>query len=282
MVLADGSVVRASADENPDLFWAVRGAGANFGIVTAFEFEVDEVGDMGWATLVFDASDTAGFLQAWGDTIEAAPRDLTSFLILGPPRRGQPAVAQVMALVNSDDPDTILSRLQPLANIAPLYDHSVVLTSYANLMANAQGGDHNGQGEPVARSGLVRHITPEFAAAAARLIHSGVVYFFQIRSVGGAVSDVDPDATAYAHRSANFHVTAFGSARERLNVLWDALHEHFDGLYLSFDTDLRPERLHDAFPPKTLERLRELKARYDPENIFRDNFNIVPQAVLAG
>jgi hypothetical protein len=281
MVLADGSVVRASDEENADLFWAVRGAGANFGIVTSFEFEVDEVGDVGFAQLVFDASDTAGFLQKWGAAVEAAPRDLTSFLIMGRPRRGQPMVAQVMALVDSDEAETIINRLQPIAEIAPMYDQNIFITSYANIMTNVQGGDHSGQGEPVARSGLIQHITPQFADAAARLIHSGVVYFFQIRSVGGAVSDVAPDATAYSHRAANFSVTAFGSSRARLDALWDEMDHHFEGLYLSFETDPRPARINDAFPPKTLDRLRALKARYDPTNVFRDNFNVAAR-VLAG
>ena len=278
MVLADGSVVRASDEENPDLFWAVRGAGANFGIVTSFEFEVDEVGEVGWAQLAFDASDTAGLLEKWGAAVEAAPRDLTSFIILGRPRRGQPVVAQVMAVVDSDRPDTIIDRLQPIAEIAPMYDQSVVVTSYASIMANAHGSDHNGQGEPFVRSGLIEHITPEFATAAAWLIRSGATFFFQIRSVGGAVSDVDPDATAYGNRSANFSVTAVGANRERLNTAWEEVYEHFDGLYLSFDTDLRPERLDDAFPPRTIGRLRGLKSRYDPDDVFRDNFNIAPQA----
>jgi FAD/FMN-containing dehydrogenase len=279
VVLADGSVVRASDGENPDLFWAVRGAGANFGVVTAFEFEVDEVGDVGWGQLVLDASDTAGLLQRWGAAVEAAPRDLTSFIILGPPRRGQPMIAQVLAMVNSDNPDTIIERLQPIAAAAPLYDHNIVITSYAGVMANASGQEHNGQGEPSARSGLIGHITPAFATAAARLLHSGAVYFFQIRSVGGAVADVDADATAYANRAANFSVTALGASRERLNLLWDELQHHFDGLYLSFETDQRPERLSDAFPPRTLERLRALKRRYDPGNLLRDNFNVAPEAV---
>ena len=278
IVLADGSLVRASDDENADLFWAVRGAGANFGIVTAFEFEVDPVGPVGWAQLVLDASDPADLLEQWGAIVEAAPRDLTSFIILGPPRRGQPAIAQVMTVVDSDEPEVIISRLQPIANIAPLLDQSVVITPYAGIMANAQGGDHNGQGEPASRSGLIEHITPEFARAAAQLLRSDVIYFFQIRSVGGAVADVDPDATAYGYRSANFSVAAIGANRERVNVLWDALlAPHFDGLYLSFDTDQRPERLNDAFPPRTLERLRALKLRYDPDNVFRDNFNVAPE-----
>jgi alkanesulfonate monooxygenase SsuD/methylene tetrahydromethanopterin reductase-like flavin-dependent oxidoreductase (luciferase family) len=280
MVLADGSVVRASEDENTDLFWAVRGAGANFGIVTSFEFEVDEVDNVGWAQLVLDASHTADFLAQWGAAVEAAPRDLTSFLIMGRPRQGQPLIAQVMSMVDSDDPDTIINRLQPIANIAPLYDQSIVITSYANVMANAQGGDHNGQGEPTARSGLINHITPAFASAAERMIRSGVVYFFQIRSVGGAVSDVDRDATAYGNRSANFSVTAFGANRERMDAMWDGLSGHFDGLYLSFETDLRPERLTEAFPPRTIERLRDLKSRYDPDNVFRDNFNITPHSLV--
>ena len=276
MVLADGSVVRASEAEHPGLFWAVRGAGGNFGIVTAFEFEVEEVGDVGWATLVYDARDTARLLERWGAAVEAAPRDLTSFLMMGPPRRGQPAVAQAMTMVASSDPETVVSRLQPLAEAAPLYDASAVIMPYASVMANAQRTDHSGQGEPIARSGLLRRLTPAFAAAADRLLRSGAVYFFQIRSVGGAVADVDPDATAYAYRSANFHVTALGTGHERMNALWDALRPHFEGLYLSFETDLRPERLNDAFPPRTLERLRALKAQYDPENVFRDNFNIQP------
>jgi hypothetical protein len=190
-------------------------------------------------------------------------------------------VAQVMALVDSDEAETIINRLQPIAEIAPMYDQNIFITSYANIMTNAQGGDHNGQGEPVARSGLIQHITPQFADAAARLIRSGVVYFFQIRSVGGAVSDVAPDATAYSHRAANFSVTAFGSSRARLDALWDEMDPHFEGLYLSFETDPRPERINDAFPPKTLDRLRALKARYDPTNVFRDNFNVAAR-VLAG
>jgi hypothetical protein len=148
-------------------------------------------------------------------------------------------------------------------------------------MANAALGDYDGQGEPAVRSGLIEHITPEFAAAAELLVRSGVVYFFQIRSVGGAVSDVDADATAYANRSANFSVIAFGASRQRLDAVWDELHHHFDGLYLSFETDPRPERIAEAFPPRTLTRLRELKERYDPTNVFRDNFNVA-QLVPAG
>ncbi|MGI5287779.1 LLM class flavin-dependent oxidoreductase [Nonomuraea polychroma] len=275
MVLADGTLVRADDTEHPELFWGVRGAGANFGIVTAFEFEVDEVGDVGFAQFVMDASDTAGFLRSWGAAVEAAPRDVTSSLIIGRPRPGQPTIAQVMAVVDADDADTVLDRLRPIAAVAPLLDYSIQILPYAAIM-NVPAGTHAGQGEPVTRSALADHLTPELADAAARLIDSGEPYFFQIRAVGGAASDVPADATAYAGRSANFQLVAFGSSRARLDRLWDEMRPHFSGIYLNFETDLRPERVHDAFPGETLRRLRVLKRRYDPDNVFRDNFNITP------
>ncbi|MEU4238989.1 LLM class flavin-dependent oxidoreductase [Actinoplanes sp. NPDC026619] len=274
LVLADGSRVHVSEAEHPDLFWAVRGAGANFGIVTAFEFQVDEVENVGFGQFVFDASDTAGLLERWGAAMEAAPRDLTTNLIVGAPRQGQ-SLAQVYGVVNSSTPDTIIDRLTPIARIAPLLDQQVQLVPYAGVM-NVPDAPHDGQGDPVARSGLIDHLTPSFCAAAAALVNGGAAYFFQIRSVGGAVADVPADATAYSHRAANFSVVAFGASRSRLDAAWGALASHFRGLYLSFETDLSPSRLADTWPPATLARLRALKKEYDPANVFRDNFNIDP------
>ncbi|MGP3915591.1 LLM class flavin-dependent oxidoreductase [Nonomuraea sp. 10N515B] len=275
MVLADGTMVRADDTEHSELFWGVRGAGANFGVVTAFEFEVDEVGDVGFAQFAMDASDTAGFLQSWGAAIEAAPRDVTGSLIMGRSRPGERVIAQLMTVVDADDAETVISRLQPIAAVAPLLDYSIQILPYAAIM-NVPPGTHAGQGEPVTRSALADHLTPELADAAARLIGSGELYFFQIRAVGGAASDVPADATAYAGRSANFQLVAFGSSRARLDRLWDELRPHFSGIYINFETDLRPERLHDAYPGETLPRLRALKRRYDPGNVFRDNFTITP------
>jgi FAD/FMN-containing dehydrogenase len=289
LVLADGTLVRASAEEGSteeerELFWGMRGAGANFGIATAFEFEVDELGhDVGWAQLAFDASDTAGFLERWGAAVEAAPRDLTSFLIMGAARPGQPRIAQLLSVVDSADPETVIDRLQPLAELAPLVDQAVSIVPYSAVMANNvargdhDGHDHDGQGEPHSRSGLIEHVTSAFAADAERLLDSGAVYFFQLRAMGGAVADIPDDATAFPNRSANFSVVALGADEDRLNAAWDGAYRHFTGLYLSFETDLRPERIDDAFPPSTLRRLRALKSRYDPHNVFRDNFSVAPR-----
>lgn len=276
VVLADGSIVRTDASNRPDLFWAIRGAGANIGVVTSFEFEVDEVGEVGWAQLAIQVDDVATFLEGYGRVMEASPRDTTVFLVMGGRRAGQPQVAQFYGLVDSADPDTIIARLQPFAELGPLVQQSVQLTTYAQVMANADLGPHHGSGEPHSRSALLEHVTPEVARAAERMLDSGAVPFFQLRAVGGAVADVAEDATAYAHRAANFSLVAIGGDPGRLDRAWESIADHADGMYLSFDSSLRPERIAEAFPPATLERLRAIKAEVDPDGVFRDNFAIDP------
>ncbi len=274
VVLADGSLVRTDASTRPELFWAIRGAGGNVGIVTAFEFEVDEVGEVGWAQLAFDASDAEEFLVGYGRIMESAPRDLTAFLIMGGTRPGQPRIAQVMAMVDSDDADTIIERLQPFAELAPLVQQSVTLTTYPRVMANADLGPQHGSGEPHSRSALVEHITPAFARDAVVMMDAGDSYFLQFRSVGGAVSDVPEGETVYSHRSANFSVIAMGANPDRLDASWEAVAAHGQGMYLSFDTSLRPERITTAFPVDVIERLRAIKAEVDPDGLFGDNFAV--------
>ncbi|MCL3836583.1 LLM class flavin-dependent oxidoreductase [Aeromicrobium duanguangcaii] len=269
MVLADGSVVRATEQENAELFWAARGAGANFGIATAFEFVVDEVPAVGWAQLGFDVADPAAFLADFGRVTTAAPRETTPFLVFG--RSG---MAHVMAMVDSDDPDVIVSQLQPFAQIAPMVQQQVVIAPYADVMDMYPDAPHQAAGEPIARSGLVDDLTPEVAAASARLMNTGAVHFFQIRSIGGAVSDVAPDATAFAHRRARFQITAMGADDASLDRAWNHLSPYLNGTYLSFDTRTGPEQVAEAFPAATLDRLRSLKRELDPTTLFRDNFNV--------
>ncbi|MBE1875565.1 FAD-binding oxidoreductase [Myceligenerans pegani] len=288
LVLADGSQARASAEENPELFWAVRGAGANFGVVTAFEFEVYDVAEVGWAKLTLVSDDIEKSLLRFGEVATGAPRDTTVFLVTGRPRQGR-SIVQLFAIVDSPDPAVVAERLTPFLDLGALAQQEVFVTRYRDIMGQAHdvGPDgHQGRGEPVSRSAFLPAITPEYARDTAELLRSGRVHFFELRPMGGAIADVPAGETAFAHRTPAFQVTAMGADQVDLNARWDALADHFDGLYLSFDTDRRPERLDEAFPPPVLERLRELKRRYDPHNLFRDNFNIDPrtghEAVGAG
>jgi FAD/FMN-containing dehydrogenase len=256
------------ADE--DLLWAIRGAGGNFGIVTALELEAYEVGDVVFSSMAFDARDTAGVLERWGALVEASPRELTSFLNLFS-QRGVP-IAQLYSVYAGDDTQTAIDALTPLLETGPLLDQAAQLIPYPAVVAPAHNL-HVGQSETVVHSALLDHITPEAAA----ILASDRAGMIQIRAAGGAVNDVDPLATAYAHRTQNFAVSGAASVfrRDRLDAVWEQLRPHYSGIYLSFETDT--DRLEDAFPPETLERLRRLKGIYDPDNVFDQNFAIPPE-----
>lgn len=274
VVLADGTVVRASDTENADLFWAMRGAGANVGVAVSFDVIAQPVGHVAWVQLAFDATDLTDVLLRYAEATEAAPRDTTLFLLVSPGRAGTPPTARLYGVVDSDDPDTIIGRLQPFAAVAPLLDQSVQLGSYADVISNAPETAHSGQGEPAFRSGFLNHLDKHAAEAAAALVQSGSAPWFQVRPVGGAIADVSADATAYAHRAARYSVTAIGRS-SAFETSWQRLEQHFDGLYLSFESRLGDDVLARAFPPATLDRLRRVKSRYDPDNLFYDNFPVV-------
>ncbi|MFE9923144.1 LLM class flavin-dependent oxidoreductase [Streptomyces sp. NPDC005774] len=275
VVTADGRVLRVSSEEHPDLFWGLRGAGGNLGVVTWVEVEAMELGDVVFSRMVLDARDTTGLLRRWGAAMEAAPRELTSFLILSPARHGkdQDAIAQLMTVYAGDDTTAAVRELERLAGAGPLLDHQGYVLPYPGVV---QKGDrqHSGGGNPAVRSGLVTHLDDDVARAFGRVAGSGLSYFLQIRATGGAAHDLAPDATAYPHRHQNFLLTAMGASQDRLNEAWDTeVAPHTDGLYLSFDTDLRPGRLTDAFGAN-LARLRRVKHTYDPDNVFSANFPI--------
>jgi hypothetical protein len=215
----------------------------------------------------------AGMLERWGQLVEDAPRELTSFLTL------TSDVAQLYT-VYAGDAEPAVEALTPLLEAGRLLDQQASLVPYYAVVA-PQGGLHTGSSRPPAiRSGLIDHVTPALAHALVDILPFAP--FIQLRAVGGAVNDVDPEATAYAHRHQNFSLNALGRTLEQLNPIWDeAIAPHTDGMYLSFNTDPRPERLAEAFPGRTLDRLRELKAVYDPDNVFNQNMPIEPEVPAA-
>lgn len=214
-------------------------------------------------------------LVAFGQIASSAPRDTTAVLLAGAPDRSDLSTTTAV-VVDSVDPETILARVQPFVGLAPLVQRQVVVAPYAAVMNLHAAEQQHGQGEPVGRSGLVKTITPELAAELAALVRSTSAYLVQVRGLGGATADVSPDATAFAHRDAQFQVNALGIDSREVDRHWVRIRPYLGGVYLPFETDQDPARLGDVYPPATLERLRVLKRRLDPENLFRDNLNVDP------
>jgi FAD/FMN-containing dehydrogenase len=276
LVTADGEIRRVSADEEPDLFWAVRGAGANVGIATSFEFEASPTPIVVQATIAYDLGNPREFLSLWGSTVEQSPRQISAFLYIG---AGEAPFAQATIVFAGDDTDTASEALGPFVTLPGMRGHRAHLTPYASVPLTTDA-PHAGQQQVSAHTGLAVHLGEPVASSVSTLLGGGSVDMVQIRSVGGAINDVPADATAYAHRHQNFSVTAVSAGEAaRFDRAWDPVREVMDGMYFSFESDHAPDRIVDAFPPATLERLRSIKRQWDPDRVFTQNFDV---GVLAG
>ncbi|WP_267422201.1 MULTISPECIES: FAD-binding oxidoreductase [unclassified Curtobacterium] len=275
IVTADGRVHRVSETEDPDLFWAVRGAGANFGVVTSFDFEAAETSDVVQATVAYQPTDLAAFLVAWGRTVEEAASEVSAFLYIG---AGPRPFAQATVVYAGDDLGVAVPELERFVRLPGTAGQRSMVVPYSAVPLTS-GAPHTGQQRAAAHTGLAVHLDGDLSARIAVLLLAGGAEMVQIRSVGGAINDVDPDATAYAHRHQNFSVTAVSvDGGPAFHRAWEPVHERMDGMYLSFESDHRAEAVAEAFPPRTLARLRTLKARFDPDDVFDQNFDVTETA----
>ncbi|MGO4299068.1 FAD-binding oxidoreductase [Leifsonia sp. RAF41] len=271
VVLADGSVHVVSAEENVDLFWAVRGAGANMGIVTSFEFEASPTSEVARATIVYAPEDLASFFVSWGAAVEASPRAISAFLYVG---GGPTPFAQATVVYAGSDVNGAQKALTPFAALPGIRGQRAELVPYADVPIT-MGAPHSGQQTAVTHTGLADHLDLHLSAALASLVDRGALDMLQIRSAGGAINDVDELATAYAHRHQNFSVTGVSaSASAAFDDGWAPLRDDMPGIYLSFESNHRPEDIARAFPPATLDKLRRIKSTVDPESVFNQNFDL--------
>ncbi|MGW0197047.1 FAD-binding oxidoreductase [Nonomuraea sp. NPDC003201] len=285
LVTADGEIVRASAEENPELFWAIRGGGGNFGIVTAFEFAAHPTTDVFHGRIAFPAAEAAGVLRGWADYLRTAPEELTSIASFANPFAGGPqAPVEIFVTFDGDDPELAARALDPIRRLGTVIDDDVALKPYADTLVD--GATPPPGIRLVTRSGFAdKESVPEVLRILAEVGASEGSPFIAVRSVGGAVSRVPADATAYAHRRAElmFVTTTLGpepvveAARPALEAIWARLAPHANGAYANFLASATEEDVAAVYPTGTYERLAAVKRRYDPGNLFAHNHNIRPQ-----
>jgi hypothetical protein len=152
-------------------------------------------------------------------------------------------VAQVNTVVHSEQPEEIRELLAPFAAVGQLAQQSAQVVPYSHVIDNVYPGPHRGVGEPHARAAVVRHITADLARGFAELLASGEAFYFQIRALGGAVADVPAEATAYAHRDANFLPGALGRSQGRHEPRVGPPASELRRPLPSFESDDRPGRL---------------------------------------
>jgi FAD/FMN-containing dehydrogenase len=282
VVTADGDVVRANAEEHPDLFWAIRGGGGNFGIVTAFEFAAHPTTDVFYGKVSFPASEAATVLQGWAEYVRTAPDELTSIASLANPFAGGPeAPVDITIAFDGDDAVLAAQAIDPIRRLGTVIADDVTLRPYGDTLVDGAVPPPGIQ--VVTRSAFVdKESVPDVVQLLAEIGTSGRPPVIAVRSVGGAVSRVPADGTAYAHRQAElmFVTTILGptpaieAARPGLDAVWARLAPHVDGAYANFLATATEEDVAAVYPAPTYQRLAAVKRQYDPGNLFAGNHNV--------
>ncbi|MFC0627587.1 FAD-binding oxidoreductase [Kribbella deserti] len=284
LVTATGDVVRASAEENPELFWALRGGGGNFGIVTAFEFVAHPATDVFHGRITFPAAEASAVLQGWAEYLRTATADLTSIVALANPfAGGHEAPVEIHVVFDGDDTESAAEAIDPIRRLGTVLDDNVTLKPYADTLEEGVVPPPGIQ--IVTRSAFVHR--ESVSAALATLAEVGTSErspAIAIRSVGGAVSRVAEDATAYAHRQAELMIVTatvgpkpvIEATRPGLDAIWGRLAPNTKGVYANFTASATDDEVAAIYPTATYERLATVKRQYDPNNLFAGNHNIRP------
>jgi FAD/FMN-containing dehydrogenase len=287
-VTADGEVLSVSATEHPDLFWAIRGGGGNFGVVTRFVYRAVAVGTVYGGLLVLPA--TPEVLVGLAAAADAATDDLSIIadVMAAPPMPDLPETwvgRPVVMVTGIHDGDAEAGA----AAFAPLRALEAPLVDMVGPMPYPAIYDLHAEAETPAPHVVRSSFLDAFDAASAQVAIAAIEAattpgaIFEIRALRGAVARVDAAATAFAHREARFFmaIITFFDGDEAPHLAWterlfEAFRPHASGVYANFVADEGEVRIREAYPEATYARLAAVKAAYDPRNVFHRNQNIRP------
>ena len=295
VVLADGSHVTAGPEVNPDLFWAIRGGGGNFGVVTEFTFQAQPVTTIVGGPTFWPVEDTEELLKAYREFLPAAPRNLTGFFNFHdvPPAPPFPEeihlrrVCGIVWCIDADDDEAERLMAPMLAVREPLM-HGVGRMPLAALNS-AFDGLYSPGDQWYWRADFVREIPDEAVARNAELGASLPTWksASHIYPIDGAAHDVGPEETPFAYRDAVWSQVIIGVDADPANApklrdwaiaRWEALHPYSaGGAYVNFMMEEGQGRVKATYG-SNYARLAQIKATYDPDNVFRVNQNIEPEA----
>ena len=282
LITADGKNIRANATEHQDLFWALRGGGGNFGIVTHFEFEAKPATQVYSGMIIYTLENPAALLKGWRDYMRTATEDLTVMFLLMPAFMGNPPSAIAWCCYAGDNEVTANEAIDPLLKIGTVVQNMVTKKNYADVLEEA----HPPEGmKIIVKNGFTENFSDEFIDVLAKHYGKETSPALQIRSMGGAVKRVAVDATAFAHRSSEamfvsatfLPPTASRSDIEKAMIPWNSIAPFTKGAYVNFFSEATEKEVALAYPKTTYERLAKVKMMYDPKNTFNQNYNIKPE-----
>jgi FAD/FMN-containing dehydrogenase len=279
VVLADGSIVTASQSQHPDLFWALRGGGGNFGVVTAFTFAARALDGVVHGTIELDPSRLGEVLKGWRDVMRAAPPKLNStFMALPAFGPEMPPSTRIEAVWAGPELGEAEAAVAPLLALPGVTGHSFEASAYADVLVENPGPPEG------IRIVDLNAFTPDLTDALIDelvQLHDTIGGLLSLRALRGALNDVAADATAFAWRDAEALVLAAtflppgtpDGTEEGIRANWAGLGHALRGAYGNFSS--RRDAIDVIYSPETLERLRSIKRELDPKGLFRGN-QVIP------
>lgn len=282
VVTADGSILQASPDENPDLFWAIRGGGSNFGVVTQFVFRAHKVQGIFDGLITFPLQDTGKVLKGWRDAMRQAPAELTTMFMTIPSFGAAPPMIMIRGCFESTDKAAADRAFAPFLKLGKPTNQKITEKPYKDMLEDAAMPPNT---RVVNHNAFLQELTDEVIDVIDKLCQ-GTVPILQIRHIAGEMNKTAPDATAFSHRDSEVLIlhpvfvppTASKQDIETALGSWRQLEPFSQGCYLNLMSEDTGTELAQAFPPATLKRLQKIKAQYDPDNVFHTNYNIPPLA----
>ena len=290
LVTADGELLHVDATSHPDLYWAIRGGGGNFGVVTRFRYRLHPVDQIVGGVLMLPA--TEDIVVKVIEAAEAAPEELSAIVnvMTAPPLPFIPAAHHgkllvMILLCHAGDAEAGARAVAPFRSIAEPVADMVRPMRYPEIFPPDDPSFHP---TAVGRTMFIDRVDRNAAKTVMTYLQDSdaPMRVAQFRVLGGAMARVQTDATAFAHRSGRIlaNVAAFYTGPDRsIRETWTrefaaALHQGNDAVYSAFLADEGDARVRAAYPGATWERLAAIKARYDPTNLFRLNQNVRPHS----
>jgi FAD/FMN-containing dehydrogenase len=283
LVTAEGRILRASITEEAELFWGVRGGGGNFGIVTAFEFQLHPVGPVLAGKVIYPLAQARSVLRCYREYTSSLPDELTAYASLLTTSDGVPAIAITLCYCGSLEEGERL--VKPVRTFGTPIADFIRPMSYLKLLTRADAGAPRGRSY-YEKARMLKHLNDEaveaFVECGARC--TSPFSCVLIQHVHGAASRIDPSQTAFALREEGFVISIVaawddGAADQHIawtDKCWLALEPYSSsGVYVNFLGDEEEGQVRAAYGANH-ERLVTLKNRYDPTNCFALNQNITP------
>lgn len=286
LVTATGEVVEVTDETHPELLWALRGGGGNFGVVTRFDFRPHALKGVGWAELGL-SGDSRVVLRSLRDILRDAPRELTAtFMDVPAMDPSAPAGATVSAVWAGPDAESLRRVLAPLLALDGVEVREIATKAYPDILLDAPPM-HPDEPMPgfIGGNMLVDDLDDATIDGLVSFREANEASVLFLRSVGGCYGDVGADATAFPARGASWFAMAGAfdlpglvddAQRVEIDAQWTAIEAAADGVYGNFTTSTDPAWATRMYPPETMSRLVAVKNEWDPTNVFSRNHNVVP------